>query len=392
MTHAGSTLSNTANVTPRKILPVEQWPPTDKALWQACRDGTGPGGIDNRATGWSLRRQDIVEDAWGRFLAWRHQLGDVKDVVDPASRITSASMTGLVEEMTKTGLAPVSIAMHVGALCSLVQALQPAGDWGWLKTRSFRLKRRAKPVRKKWSRVVPSPELYTLGIDLMATAAGGKRQNQPFFAASQYRDGLMVALLAARPLRIRNFQDIELTRSLVHRSGTYWLVFSEEETKTGRPVDVEVPNPLVPYLEYYLRHHRPVLLNKRPKNTTPTTALWLSRAGEKMLEPAMRNNIERRTAKQFGHPINPHLFRDCAATSFATDDPEHVRCIAPLLGHTTFATAEKYYNQAPMLSAVRAYSNEMLRLRSDLLEVFDNQAVREFLVRAQCLTGDDDGI
>lgn len=392
MTPPSPILANTTDITPRRILPVEQWPPTDKVLWQACRDGTGPGGLDNRAAGWSSRRRDIVEDAWGRFLAWRHQLGDVKDVVDPASRITSASMAGLVEEMMRTGLAPVSIAMHVGALCSLAQAFEPARDWGWLKTRAFRLKYRAKPVRKKWARVVPSPELYTLGIDLMVTASDGKRQGQPFFAASQYRDGLMVALLAARPLRIRNFQDIELTRSLVHRSGTYWLVFSEEETKTGRPVDVEVPYPLVPYLERYLRHHRPVLLSKRPKNTAPATALWLSRAGEKMLEPAVRNNIERRTAKHFGHPINPHLFRDCAATSFATDDPEHVRCIAPLLGHTTFATAEKYYNQAPMLSAVRTYSNEMLRLRHDLLEVFDNRAVRDFLVQAQGLTSDDDGI
>ena len=86
----------------------------------------------------------------------------------------------------------------------------------------------------------------------------------------------------------------------------------------------------------------------------------------------MRCSILTRTSERFGRSINPHLFRDCAATSFAT--------------------AEKYYNQAPMLSAVRTYSNEMLRLRSDLLEVFDNQAVRDFLVRAQSLTGDEDGI
>ena len=28
---------------------------------------------------------------------------------------------------------------------------------------------------------------------------------------------------------------------------------------------------------------------------------------------------------RFGHALNPHLFRDCAATSIAIEDPDHVR-------------------------------------------------------------------
>src|SRR4030095_350682 len=127
----------------------------------------------------------------------------------------------------------------------------------------------------------------------------------------------------------------------------------EHETKTGRPIDVEVPHHLTPYLEQYLRLHRNGLLRKRPRGAKPTMALWVSKSGQKMNEPAMRTNIKSRTKLVFGHAINPHLFRDCAATSFATDDPEHVRCIAPLLGHTTLATSEKHYNQATMLTAAR---------------------------------------
>jgi site-specific recombinase XerD len=226
----------------------------------------------------------------------------------------------------------------------------------------------------------------------METAADGMRRGQPFFAASQYRDGLIIALMAARPLRIRNFQDIELLRTLVHRSGTYRLVFGEDETKTGRPLDVEVPRPLTPYLERYLHVHRSALLSKRPTGTKPTVALWVSRSGEKMQEPAMRYNIKRRTKSVFGHAINPHLFRDCAATSFATDDPKHVRCIAPLLGHTTLATSDKYYNQATMLTAVRVFSSTMMKIRNDLLEIFDDRAIRAFLVEAQQLKGPEDGI
>jgi site-specific recombinase XerC len=121
-------------------------------------------------------------------------------------------------------------------------------------------------------------------------------------------------------------------------------------------------------------------------------AFWVSRSGQKMQEPAMRTNIKSRTTSAFGHAINPHLFRDCAATSFATDDPEHVRCIAPLLGHTTLATSDKHYNQATMLTAVRTFSATIMKIRADLLEIFDDAATRAFLVQAQQAKGHDDGI
>ena len=44
--------------------------------------------------------------------------------------------------------------------------------------------------------------------------------------------------------------------------------------------------------------------------------------------------------------VNPHLFRDCAATTIATADPKHVSMIASLLGHSNGRTGEAYYNQA----------------------------------------------
>lgn len=379
-------------VAPRVILPLAQWPTSDQCLWLQCCDGDGPHGIDNRAGGWGTRRRKIIEDSYGRFLSWLKQLSDLAPVVDPASRMTPDVVAAFMGHMTESGLSSVSVGMQIGGLSSIAQAFEPDADWSWLRRKYWRQKKRAKPSRNKRARVVPAPDLYTLGIDLMLTALDGTRRVQPFFAASQYRDGLIIALMAARPLRIRNFQDIELHRTLIYHSGSYWLVFGEDETKTGRLVEVEVPRPLTPYLEQYLRLHRHVLLNKRPAGTKPTKALWVSRAGQKMEEPAMRENIKRRTKAAFGHAINPHLFRDCAATSFATDDPEHVRCIAAILGHALLSTSETYYNQATSLTATRTFSSTMMKIRGDLLAIFDDKAVRAFLVLAQKLEGQDDGI
>jgi integrase len=43
------------------------------------------------------------------------------------------------------------------------------------------------------------------------------------------------------------------------------------------------------------------------------------------------------------------------STTLAIADPEHVRVAAPLLGHRTFATTEKYYQQATAMQAHRTY-------------------------------------
>jgi len=373
----------------RVIEPVSHWPISDQTLWFDAWNGAGPEGKDNVAVTWSARRRKIVEDAYGRFLAWLHAANPAHFALAPALRPAPDVVAAFVAAMRARGLASVSIAMTVGALSRMMQALFPSDDWSWLKRRYWRLKSRAKPSRNKRTRVVPSADLYTFGIHLMETATDRGRCKQPFFAASQYRDGLMIALLAARPLRIGNFQHLELGRSLIHRGRRYWLVFDEAETKTGRLIDIYVPDHLTPYLETYLRTVRPVLVGMRQPGGTGTAALWVSRSGEKMNEPAVRENINRRTRQAFGHSINPHLFRDCLATSFAIEDPENVRCISAILGHTTLSTAEKYYIQATMLTAARRFTSTMLEVRYKFMEIVNDAAMRDFLSASNGVGGQD---
>jgi integrase/recombinase XerD len=76
-------------------------------------------------------------------------------------------------------------------------------------------------------------------------------------------------------------------------------------------------------------------------------------------EMAIYLRIRWHTQKAFGQAINPHLFRDAAATTLAIADPAHVRVAAPLLGHRTFTTTERYYQQARSFDAHRAYINAL---------------------------------
>lgn len=47
------------------------------------------------------------------------------------------------------------------------------------------------------------------------------------------------------------------------------------------------------------------------------------------------------TRAGFGTAINPHLFRDEAATAPAIHDPARMRCATPLLGHHQLSTTER---------------------------------------------------
>ena len=69
------------------------------------------------------------------------------------------------------------------------------------------------------------------------------------------------------------------------------------------------------------------------------------------------------TQQRFGHAVNPHLFRDSAATSIAIEDPEHVHIIRSVLGHSTIQTSERYYVHAQSLEASRRYQRRILELR-----------------------------
>jgi hypothetical protein len=229
------------------------------------------------------------------------------------------------------------------------------------------LKLRARPSRDKRHAIQHTLDLYRFGKHVMDTADRGK--GRTVSAAQRYQSGLVISLLAARPLRIRNFQAITIGESLRWEGGRYWLSFSVDETKMHRPINKPIPDDLVPYLELFLRAWRPVLLKQTSKfGGTPThRRLWVDRTGKPMSEGTLRDLIERYTRKQFGVAVWPHLFRDCLLTSVAVEQPDLMHITASLLEHASTTTA-KHYNQARMLDASRRYGATISELRETFLD------------------------
>ena len=361
----------------RRCRPLGLWPEADRLAWAAALqpgDVLDPGGPASR---WAVLTRAGAARAYGRWLTWLDGAGQLGPGMAFAEQATPGRVRDFIAALRQVN-APMTVLHRVESLARAAGALAPGHDWAWLWDVAARLQRTAVPVRAKRPRLVGIDELFTLGCELMAEAEGrteGSRAGAPWRRAVGYRDGLTVALLAARPLRLKNFAAIEIGRHLVAHGDGYQLRFARSEMKGRRALQhpaavVEQPFPeaLAPHLRRYLAHHRPCLLERSHFQGAgiadePCRALWVGQAGAALSPVTLHARIVELTGKRFGRPVNPHLFRDCAATSIAAVDPGHVRITTTVLGHTRLGTSEQYYNHAGSLEAARLHQANIMALR-----------------------------
>ena len=85
-------------------------------------------------------------------------------------------------------------------------------------------------------------------------------------------NGLMVALLAHRPIRIKNFATLEIGRTFKQVQDNWWIALPACSTKTKRLDERRVPEILNGALDLYLDQSRPFLIG----SNAPTDFLWIS--------------------------------------------------------------------------------------------------------------------
>jgi site-specific recombinase XerD len=254
-----------------------------------------------------------------------------------------------------------TVHIRIFGLARAINAMAPDGDWNWLFRMAAHLRLNIHDKKDKQPRLRSSRELHELGMSLMADA--DEFSTVPWKCATRFRDGLIIALLAARPLRIRNFAGLVIGSHIVETSEGFTLRIPADEVKTHINLEFPLPLDLVRPMRRYLAIHRPVLLGGNEDGH-----LWITKHGDWMRDGAIYNRVTKLTKKAFGVSVNPHLFRDCAATSMAIEDPEHVHAASKLLGHATIETTTRHYNQATSLSAGRAICNNIQAMRQRRLK------------------------
>lgn len=355
-------LQERGKVPSRTCMKFKDWPEQDRLLWMHAVDPLDPFAGDSGGERASLRplSKSTIEKGYGRWLTFLAGRGLLAVETEPTARITAADVLAYVQELQSLRNRKTTILNRLQELGSVAKVGAPAHDWSFISQLAKRVRGKPETARDKRSRLVGSNELLGLGMSLMQEA---KNLLKPSKIAMAYRDGLMIALLALRPMRRGNFVGLGLGADLI-RNGTGWVIdIPGGATKNHIPLELEWPDLLVDPLENYLAVHRPILINLDGYWKAPVgNRLWVSSEGSPLTEMAFYSMITRRTKAAFGRSINPHLFRDAAATSMAIHDPEHVRLLTAPLGHRNAATTERYYQQAQSLEAHRMFADFMVKL------------------------------
>ena len=344
----------------QRCKPLEQWPQLDRQCWEAALrpgDLLDEGGCRAERSHYSNR---AMQKGYGRWLAWLDANGLLDVHVVPGDRIIRDRVRAYAKHLEVENASGTVIARLI-ELKVMAGIMDPARDWSWIYWIASSIRARHKPARPKSHRVVHSERLLDLGLDLMTSAENETTALRRF---KTYRDGLLIAALASRQLRLRNLTGLILGKTLVQQGDGWWIQFPAAETKTKDPIGMPWPELLVAHLEIYLADHRAGIVALRG---FCSDALWLSMYGPPMTDNAIYDRIVARTREGLGQPIHPHLFRDCATTSIANDDPKHIGIASRLLGHRSQSTTERYYNQARSIEASRRIQQALLRRRRDLL-------------------------
>lgn len=339
----------------RLHLPFSQWPLVDKLLWQqAMTEHEDP---FNDAAGAHLaessRRQYLY--GWRRFLGFLTLVEPAALEIAPADRLTKECVKRFVCHLKESNT-PHSVAIQVDALYKAARIMMPQLNLGWLKTIKARLYVTA-PAQGATGPVITSLQLLELGQQLMDETIPRSDGPMRLADAVQYRDGLMIALLAFIPLRRKNLAALEIDHHLVRVEDEWLVIISAEETKTGAANEFFIPEILGPYLATYLNIVRPRILKRN------SMALWVSPKGGALSYSAIWPIITRHAKNRLGIHISPHDVRDAAATMWAIAAPDKIGISRDLLSHSDLRTTIKHYNRAKSIEASRAHARFIARMR-----------------------------
>lgn len=329
-------------------LPYTEWPAGDKALWTAAFE-PGTDLFDDGGPGSHLSERTVrqLQYAYGKFLFFISiQHPDLLKRV-PARRLNAKTIEEYVNWQPQT-CGGVTLSVYLYHLCLALRYLCPRDDWRWLLAISKRIRTQAKPRPEK-HHLVTSATLYDLGVRLMDGALVCGKPPTSWRVQTAFRDGLIIALLALIPLRRRTLSALRIGKHLI-KSGDQWLLdIPAEDVKSKRRLDYPISPELSQRIDVYVNQIR-----SRTAGAGTHDYLWASSRGRPMRGQVIYNAVRRRTRKALGFPINLHRFRRAAATLWSVQDPANVRGSKDLLGHSSFATTEKYYVMAQSRLAGRA--------------------------------------
>jgi integrase len=338
-----------------RSLPTELWPEADRKAWitaaqpaERLKRGGAAAHLKPTTRGDLARR-------YGYFLDFLDRRGLLSKDAPAVAAVTPENVDCYVSEL-KARVGSVTVYGSIYKLRRASELINPARDFSWLSEIEKDLALEMRP-RSKLGRWVSTESLVEAGLTLVAEAELATDLSD-LARARQVRNGLMVALLAFCPIRLKNFSALEIGRPFVGIKGQWWIVLAASETKERRTDERPVAEDLRAAIESYLNTHRPVLAQGQP-----SPALWLSaNDGRPMSYDGVAQAMKATTLSTVGVALSPHLFRTAAASTAAMHCGANLNLGAAVLHHTGRTITDECYNRASSASAARSFRHVIREL------------------------------
>src|SRR6266849_5154720 len=202
-----------------RSLPVQEWPEADRQAWEeTCRPGSRlkRGGAASYLA--EASRDDFAR-RYGAFLGFLQRTGRLDRSAAAAAQVAPSSVEAYVAELTAR-VRSVTVFNCIYKLRRAAQLLAPAADFSWLAEIEKDLALVMQP-RSKFDRLVFTGPLVEAGLTLVAEAERFAKHD--LARARGVRNGLMIALLALCPIRLKNFAALEIGHTFKKVHGSWWI-------------------------------------------------------------------------------------------------------------------------------------------------------------------------
>ena len=343
---------------PVRSLPVDQWPATERAAWKAaCRPGVRLKG-GGSASHLRAVTQQMLTQRNSLFLDFVVRSNKLEPAAEAAGHVTPELVERYVEEL-KRRVSSVTAYGSIQKLRRFTQFIAPRRDLEWLMEIERELLSAMRP-KSKFDRIVLAEIAIEAGLTLIKEAETAKKMTA-LSRVRMVRNGLMIALLAHYPIRLKNFAALSIGRSLAKIDNVWWIVLTAAETKEKKADERPIEDYLGDLIDKYLETYRPILARGKDAGSE----LWLAETGKPMAECSVREVITETTRSTLGVPVNPHMFRAAGATTAAIHAGDKPHLGSAILHHSHNAVTRENYNRASSISASRVYGKLTRKFRRD---------------------------
>jgi integrase len=333
-----------------RSLRIAEWPASDRLGWtEACRPGRRleRGGAASHLA--PVSQADIAR-RYGLYLDFLQRNGRLDPSKGATTLVTPDNVNGFITEL-QARVRSVTVWNSVYKLRRAAQLIAPDTDFGWLAEIEKDIALVMVP-RSKADRLVLTERLVEAGLTLIREAEMfGKTA---LARAVGVRNGLLIALLALHPIRIKNFAALTITDTLINIDGRWWLHIPSDDTKPRRVDARQAPEFITDVLNSYINKHRAVLC----RGAAEQLALWISSTtGRRLTTKNLGTLISKITREAIGVDVSPHLFRTAGASTAAVYAGNRPHLASALLNHRDPCVTEEHYNRAMGLSAGEEYAS-----------------------------------